>query len=57
MMNYAKTLEIINLQHEIARREFETAINSPFEYPIVVSNPQPSDWQPLLEYPEPPPSK
>jgi hypothetical protein len=54
MTNYARTLEIINLQHEIARREFETAINSPFSYPAAGSENEISEWQPLLEYPEPP---
>jgi hypothetical protein len=56
MENYAKTLEIINLQHEVARREFDAAIRSPFEYPAAPpSSGAVSEWQPLLDFPNQPP--
>jgi hypothetical protein len=56
MQNYAKALEIINLQSEISRREFYTAVNSPFGFPVApAANSTSSDWQPLLDYPEMPP--
>lgn len=51
MQNYEKALEIINLQNEIARREFETAVNSPFALPAVLPESHVSEWQPLLDYP------
>jgi len=59
MQNYAKTLEIIRIQNEAARRVFETAIQSPFSYPVTqvatvspVSPGSGCEWQPLLDYPE-----
>jgi len=52
MQNYEKALEIINLQNEIARREFETAVSSsPFTLPAVAPESHVSEWQPLLDYP------
>jgi hypothetical protein len=55
MENYAKALEIINLQNEIARREFDAAISSPFAYPALPSSGTVSEWQPLLDFPNLPP--
>jgi hypothetical protein len=57
MQNYEKTLEIIRLQNEISRREFETAVNSPFGFSVTPLGGNVSEWQPLLEYPEPLPEK
>jgi hypothetical protein len=56
MQNYAKTLELIQLNNEIAKRTFEVAIQSPFPLPVIpAANDQDPAWQPLLEYPEPAP--
>lgn len=54
MTNYEKTLELINLQNEIVRRNLETVANSPFELTSVSNETVAiSEWQPIIEYPEP----
>jgi hypothetical protein len=50
MQNFDKTLEIINLRNQVVLREFETAVNSPFAFPVAPESNNP-EWQPLLDYP------
>ena len=50
MMNYAKMLEIITVQQEAKRLEFNAVLHSPFDMPFArlpVGSESP-EWQPLL---------